>query len=139
MKRTRLKSNARRLAGRMFYPITQTWEGEQRAFVKQRSEEIVLAFAARIEVTPHLYDPEVCTQRVGSAGVIIEALPHGWMLVCDEWTDDLVRKRPRYNRYRMRGLCVKLKVPFWDAMNVDEMKAVIVRWAIHEQVPEIIF
>ena len=136
--RRRQKSKGRRVAGRMLYPITQTWEGEQRAFVRQRADQIVRAMVARFEVPIYFYDPDVCTHRAGSAGALIEALPNGWMLVCDEWTDDMVRKRPRYNRRRMRELCVRLKVPYWRDMNVDEMKAVIVRWAIHEQVPEII-
>ena len=137
-KKRRLISKARRLAGRMFYPITQTWEGEQEAFVLERTDRIIEAMVKRLEVTPMLYEPERMMMRVGGKGVIVGALPKGWMLVCDEWTPRLVRKRPRYNRSRMRALCVGLKVPYWRDMNVDEMKAVIVRWAIHERVPEII-
>ncbi len=137
-RRNASKTNRRRLAGRMFYPITQTWEGEQEAFVLERAERIIAVMVARFEVAPRLYDPEACNKRVGDARIIAAALPKGWMLVCDEWTPRLIRKRPRYNRDRMRALCVGLKVPYWRDMNVDEMKAVVVRWAIHERVPEII-
>ena len=120
----------------MFYPILQTLAGEQTEFVTKRATAIILSFCEYAEVSSELYQPQRLTARMGSAGAIIEALPHGWMLVCDEWTPTMVRKRPRYNRRAMRQLCVSLKVPYWSAMNVDEMKAVIVRWAIFEQVPE---
>lgn len=120
----------------MFYPIEQTEPGAQEAFVWQRASAIIRSFCEYAEVSSELYQPQRLTVRMGSAGAIIEALPDGWMMVCDEWTPALVRKRPRYNRRRLRALCVALKIPYWSAMNVDEMKAVIVRWAIFEQVPE---
>jgi hypothetical protein len=120
----------------MIYPMSLDELSLQEAWVEGRAGAILAAFAARIEVSPRLFAPDVCSLRVGSSGVINAALPQGWMMVCDEWTDELVRRRPRYNRARLRKLCVALKVPYWDTMNVDEMKAVIVRWAIYEQVPE---
>lgn len=63
-------------------------------------------------------------------------LPRGWLMVLDEYTENLTRKHPIYNQKSMRDLCVLLRVPYWERMKTNEMKAVIVRWARFERVPE---
>lgn len=91
-------------------------------------------FCEREGIQPDLYDPLRCAERI--EGSIDDYLPKGWWLILDEWTEDMTRKRPVYNQAAMRRLCAELKIPYWDRMRVIEMKAVIVRWAIHDNVPE---
>lgn len=103
--------------------------------ISVRCRSIVKAFCVSRHLNEDLYSPDRMASRL-PPNAINNVLPNGWMFVTDEWTEDLVRKRPLYNRKKLRQLCVELKVPYWHAMTVNEMKAVIVHWAIEHGVSE---
>ena len=119
----------------VFVSSSVNWEPEGYLQTVFSANLRVVHFCGRLGISEFLYEPDRLARRVPS-GSVKKALPKGWGFVLDDWTEDLRRKRPLYNRQKMRQLCVRLKVPYWDLMQVGEMKAVIVRWAIAEEVPE---
>ena len=119
----------------VFVSSSVNWEPEGEVQTVFSAKLRVVNFCNRLGIGEFLYEPDRMARRV-PPGSIKEALSKGWGFVLDDWAEDMRRRRPLYNREKMRQLCIRLKVPYWDLMQVGEMKAVIVRWAIAEGVPE---
>lgn len=98
--------------------------------------EIMGEFAAREGITPSLFLPSRLKSRSKSD---IESILHpwGWRHLCltQSYTGGLKRKG-WWNRERLRAACVEGRVPYWKKMTGNEMRAVLLGWAIAEDVPE---
>lgn len=117
-------------------PSSRVYPGPAGGLLTGFYSRIIERFCERNDLPADLYEPDRLAARLPEGASIDRALTRGWLVVTDEWTEEMVRKRPLYNRSTMRHLCVYLKVPYWDKMPVSVMKAVVVRWAIADEVPE---